>query len=196
MREGVDGARLVRVDHDLVDDGRELPVEDADSPLPGGRAPGRAAVARGVEAAAEAGRAAREQACIDDVRPARCEREGSHARRPGDAAGLLPGRAVVVALEEPRARPGAVDADEHAPALRRDRQRTDGALRRDLGRRGGDDGECATECGERASRRASPSRQGAVTGGAVRPRCAPSSSSRASLTAPPTPVGVAIERPA
>jgi len=46
--------------------------------------------------------------------------------------------------------------------------------------------------------RSSPSRspQGAVTGGAARPRCVPSSSSRASLTAPPTPVGVAMERPA
>ena len=134
----VDGARRVRIDHDRLDRRRKLPMEDAHRRLPGGRVPGRAAVGRGVEGTAQTTRAARDHGCVGDRRPVRSERDRRHARGTRQAAGLDPGEPVIVAREEPRAGPRAVDADEHAAAFGRHRQCAYGARRRDVGRRLGD----------------------------------------------------------
>ena len=146
MCDGVHGERPARIDDDHVDRGRELPAEDSDGRLPRSYAPGRTAVGRGVDAAAEPPGAARDDTRVGDRAVARRERESSHPDRSRDAARLAPGAAAVVARVEPRPGPRAVDADEDTAAVRRHREGADGTLRRDVGGRvGRGEGECAGE---------------------------------------------------
>ena len=197
MRDGVHGEGPARIHDDRVDRGRELPAEDTDSRLPRFGAPRRTAVDRGVEAAAEPPGAPRDDTRVGDRAVARRERE----------------------VRSPRSVPRCRAPGARCRRRRRSRRATTRAARRRCrrghgrpvapprGRRRHLVARCRRACRPRRRRvrsrmsrpvsgRASRSAQEVVTGGAVRPRCAPSSSSRLSSTAPPTPVGVAIERPA